>query len=210
MKTLLHESGHAVHTFLCRDEMLSSYRGTTAEFAETASMSMELFGGEYLDEIYDEEDARRVRVDKLESLINLFPWVAKVDRFQHEIYQEPPSADTRRETWHQLNDRFAGIVDWSGYEDYRDYSWHSQLHVFQYPFYYVEYGIAQLAAVQLWQRFLEDKQQALDDYKRALSLGGSRPLPELFEEAGLEFDFSERTIEPIAEFLDEQIDRLFE
>lgn len=208
VKTLLHESGHAVHTFLCRDEMLSTYRETTAEFAETASMSMELFGGEYLDEIYSEVDARRVRVDKLESLINLFPWVARVDRFQHEIYQAPPSADRRREVWRRLNDRFAGIVDWSGYEDYRNHSWHSQLHVFQYPFYYVEYGIAQLAAVQLWQRFLADKQQALDDYKNALSLGGSRPLPELFEAADLDFDFSAQTIEPIAEFLDDQIDRL--
>ena len=139
----------------------------------------------------------------------ILPWIATVDAFQHWIYRNPNHTRAERQAaWKDLLERFGGIVDYSGYEEARDHSWHRQLHIFLYPFYYIEYGIAQLGALQIWQRSLSNRAGAVADYKKALALGGSRPLPELFAAAGIRFDFSEQLIGPLMETLGRELEKL--
>jgi len=198
VETILHEAGHAFHALATQEEDLYPYRNAPIEFCEVASMSMELLGNEYIEEFYPAAEANRARRTHLENIIGFFPWMATVDAFQHWIYTHP--AHTRAEraaAWVGLMDRFGGSVDWTGYEQNRAYLWQRQLHIFLYPFYYVEYGIAQLGALQVWANSKHDKVKALADYKKALTLGGSRPLPELFAAAGCRFDFSSQTIKPL-------------
>src|SRR5262249_31809365 len=155
------------------------------EFCEVASMSMELLGNEYLDAFYSKEDTQRARREHLEGVIEVFPWIATVDAFQHWIYTHPGHTDAERKSaWLALMDRFGGDVDWTGYEEARANLWHRQLHIFIHPFYYVEYGIAQLGALQVWNNSKRNKAEALRQYQAGLALGGSRPLPELFGAAG--------------------------
>jgi len=209
VETLLHEAGHAFHALATKDEDLHAYRSSPIEFAEVASMSMELLGGEFIDAYYDPADARRARVKHLEGIIEVFPWIATVDAFQHWIYTHPGHTGAERaEAWLALLDRFAGDVDWSGHEEARRYSWHRQLHIFLHPFYYIEYGIAQLGALQVWANSKQDRRRAVADYRAGLALGGSRPLPELFERAGCRFDFSAETVRPLAAMLRTELDRL--
>jgi oligoendopeptidase F len=200
VEVMLHESGHAFHALAAREQPLHAYRGAPIEFCEVASMGMELLAAPHLDIFYNAEDARRARRDHLEGIIKFFPWMAAVDAFQHWIYMHP--AHTRAERaayWSGLMDRFGGIEDYAGYEQARAHLWHRQLHIFEIPFYYVEYGIAQLGALQLWQASRRDLPAALDAYLAGLSLGGLRPLPELFAAAGLTFDFTDQTIAPLME-----------
>ena len=172
-------------------------------------MSMELLGNEFLEEFYSPADANRARITHLEGIVKFFPWMATVDAFQHWIYTHPGHTRAERTAaWLDLMKRFGGTVDWSGYEATRANLWHRQLHIFLYPFYYVEYGIAQLGALQLWQNSRKDLKKALADYRHALSLGGSRPLPELFKAAGIRFDFSEGTIRPLIEAVKQEYERL--
>lgn len=195
--TLLHEAGHAFHTILCRDEPLHMYREPPTEFAEVASMGMELLALPFLDVFYpDWEDRRRSLEDHLYGIVRLLSWVATIDAFQHWIYTHPGhSRAERHEAWVEIFQRYCGLEDWSGYEEVLEHEWHRQLHLFLAPFYYIEYGIAQLGALGLWERAKKDQEKALSDYRRALSLGGTRPLPELFAAAGLPFDFGP---EPLA------------
>lgn len=209
VETILHEAGHAFHALAMRDEELFAYRYAPLEFAEVASMSMELLGSEFIEEFYSAADARRARRTHLEDTIGLFPWISTVDAFQHWIYTHPGhTRDERRKAWLELMDRFGGDVDWSGFEMARANLWHRQLHIFLHPFYYIEYGIAQIGALQVWANSKRDKAQALGDYKMALTLGGSRPLPELFAAAGGQFEFSEKTIQPLAIMLREELGKL--
>ena len=172
------------------------------EFCEVASMSMELLGAKQLDAFYNQADADRSYRQLLEGIVLILPWIAQVDAFQHTIYaHDEPCRDRRREDWKALTERFGGDVDWSGIEDVRDHSWHRQLHIFLYPFYYIEYGIAQLGALQVWKQFQDTPQKAVEAYKHALSLGGSRTLPDLFAAAGAKFDFSADTIRPLMELI---------
>jgi oligoendopeptidase F len=215
VETLLHEAGHAFHAQATRAEDLYAYRNAPIEFCEVASMSMELLGNEFLEEFYPllaeghhgasqsgvparSAEANRARKTHLENIILFFPWMATVDAFQHWIYTHPGhSRAERRTAYLQLMDRFGGDVDWSGLEEARAYWWHKQLHIFLYPFYYVEYGIAQLGALQVWANSKADKAKAIGDYKKALALGGSRPLPELFAAAGCRFQFDAKTLKPL-------------
>lgn len=198
VETILHEAGHAFHALATRPEELYAYRDAPIEFCEVASMSMELLGNEFIENFYAAPEAKRARHDHLEGIMKIFPWIATVDAFQHWVYSHPGHSRTERKAaWEQLMDRFGGTVDWSGYEKARAYMWHRQLHIFLHPFYYVEYGIAQLGALQVWANSKRDKSKALADYKRALALGGSRPLPELFSTAGCKFEFSQSTIKPL-------------
>jgi len=198
--TLLHEGGHAFHTYEFRREPLVDYRGSPMEFAEVASMSMELLGMPYINEFYSEEDAKRAATQHLEGIVGLLPWIATIDAFQHWLYLNPDhTREERRKFWLSLMDRFGGIVDWTGFEEQRAYGWHRQLHIFLHPLYYIEYGIAQLGALQVWLRAKKDRRAAIKDYLKALSLGASTTLPKLFEAAGIRFDFSRDTIEPLAE-----------
>jgi oligoendopeptidase F len=209
VETILHEAGHAFHSLATQREDFLAYRSAPIEFCEVASMSMELLGNEYIETFYKPDDAKRARREHLEGIIEVFPWIATVDAFQHWIYTHPGhTRDERRAAWMGLMDRFGAKVDWSGFEDARGYLWHRQLHIFLYPFYYIEYGIAQLGALQVWANSKKDKSKALRDYQSALALGGSKPLPELFSAAGCRFDFSAATVEPLAKLVQTELTKL--
>jgi oligoendopeptidase F len=209
VETMLHEAGHAFHAQATRDEDLYAYRGAPIEFCEVASMSMELLGIEFLEQFYSAADANRARKTHLEGIIGFFPWMATVDAFQHWIYTHPGHIRAERKAAYlQILDRFGGGVDWSGLEEARAHSWHRQLHIFIHPFYYVEYGIAQLGALQVWANSKANKVKALADYKTALGLGGSRPLPELFAAAGCKFQFDAATIKPLIQLAGNELKNL--
>jgi len=208
VRTLLHEGGHAFHTWACRNEPLLPYRHYPTEFAEVASMGMECLALAHVAEFYGEE-SNRARKRFFSEMINFFPWMARVDAFQHYVYTHVGhDADRREREWVKLTRRFSPHVDWSGLEPYDRHSWQRKLHFFEVPFYYVEYGIAQLGALQVWLNARKDYEHAVALYRNGLALGGSRPLPELFEAAGLRFDFSERTLRPLIDAVMEEIARL--
>ena len=209
VETILHEAGHAFHALATCEEDLYPYRSAPIEFCEVASMSMELLGNEFIEEFYPAADANRARRVHLEGVVGVFPWIATVDAFQHWIYTHPDHTRAeRRKEWLELMGRFGGDVDWSGHDAARANLWHRQLHIFLHPFYYIEYGIAQLGALQVWANSKRDKAKALGDYKKSLALGGSRPLPELFSAAGCKFEFSAKTIRPIAKLLRDELAKL--
>lgn len=198
--TLLHEAGHAFHALAAREQRLGGYRGSPIEFCEVASMAMELMAAPHLEEFYAKDEADRARRQHLEGIIAFFPWMATVDAFQHWLYTHPGhSREERRAHWLSLMDRFGGIEDYAGYEAICGYVWHRQLHIFIHAFYYVEYGIAQLGALQMWRHARTNPANAVDLYLRGLSLGGSKPLPDLFSAAGLKFDFGAETIQPLVD-----------
>ncbi|MEY2410172.1 MAG: oligoendopeptidase [Verrucomicrobiota bacterium] len=200
--TMLHEFGHAYHALASRHDPLVSYRSAPIEFCEVASMSMELLGADFIGEFYPPADAARARRKTLEAIIGFFPWMATVDGFQHWLYTHPGhTRDERKEAWLAIARRFGGIVDWSGFDQARANLWHRQLHIYQYPFYYVEYGIAQLGALQVWANWRRDRPSALQAYKSGLALGGARPLPELFTAAGCRFDFSAGSLRPLMQLV---------
>jgi oligoendopeptidase F len=209
VETILHEAGHAFHALASRDEDLYAYRSAPIEFCEVASMSMELLGNEYLEQFYEPPEAQRARRTHLEGIMNIFPWIAAVDAFQHWIYTHPGHARSERAAaWIGLMDRFGGEVDWSGYEEARAHLWHRQLHIFIHAFYYIEYGIAQLGALQVWANSRRNKAKALARYQNALALGGSQPLPDLFEASGCKFEFSRSTIGPLVDLVRTELARL--
>ena len=209
VETLLHEAGHAFHAMASQNEPLHSYRHAPIEFCEVASMTMELLGSEFLEEFYNEEEARRARIAHLEGIVFVFPWIATVDAFQHWLYLNPNhSIEERDKAWSNLIDRFGGNVDWTNYESAKAKLWHKQLHIFLHPFYYIEYGIAQLGALQVWANSKNNSSKALADYKAALALGGSRPLPKLFEHCNIRFDLSRNTVAPMADLLRKELNTL--
>ena len=209
VETILHEAGHAFHAQATRGEDLYPYRSAPIEFCEVASMAMELLGNEFIEEFYAPAEAARARKTHLEGIIGFFPWMAVVDAFQHWIYKHPGHTRAERKAAYlALMNRFGGDVDHSGFEEVRAHSWHRQLHIFLYPFYYVEYGIAQLGALQVWANSKANKTQALGDYKKALTLGGSRPLPELFSAAGCKLEFSAATIKPLIQLAGAELKKL--
>lgn len=197
VRTLIHEAGHAFHSMLCVDEPLVHYRHSPIEFAEVASMSMELLTMDYWDEFYsNEDDLRRAKREQFEGIVTILPWVATIDAFQHWIYLNPDHTQSdRTHAWLRISGDFGHDVNWEGLESTRESMWQRQGHLFGVPFYYIEYGIAQLGALQLWLIAREQGlERAIEAYRAALSLGGAKPLPELFEAAGLTFDFGPATI----------------
>jgi len=209
VETMLHEAGHAFHALATQNESIYPYRYAPIEFCEVASMSMELLGNEYLEEFYATPEANRARRTHLEGIVKFFPWMATVDAFQHWIYTHPGhSRAERTAAWLELMDRFGGLVDWSGHERALANLWHRQLYIFLHPFYYVEYGIAQLGALQVWANSKRDKAGALRAYQQALALGGSRPLPELFGAAGCRLEFTAQTIKPLVELVRAELGKL--
>lgn len=198
--TLLHESGHSFHQFALAGQPIFPYRDVPAEFAEVASMSMELIGMSNLKPFYgdDKEAIERSTLGELEDVVWLFPWVASVDSFQHRLYNYPThTAEDRSDIWDEIMDRYDAGVDYTGLEAVRRNLWQKQLHIFECPFYYIEYGIAQIGALQVWANFKKDPKKAIDDLFKAESLGSSRPVKELFEAANIKFDFSPKTLEPL-------------
>jgi oligoendopeptidase F len=210
MRTILHESGHAFHTFATRNLPLHFHnRGESAppEFAEVASMSMELLGGEHVEgTFYTPDDAARSKHEHLESIARLLPWIATIDAFQHWVYTNPDRTyEERDEFWARLRARFGGGESWDGYEKTQRSYWQRQGHLFTAPFYYIEYGIAQLGALGIWTQYRKDPKASIAAYKRALALGGSRTLPELFEAAGLPFDFGPNIVQSYARELSNEL-----
>jgi oligoendopeptidase F len=207
VETLLHEGGHAFHCLAAAQEDLIFLRSAPMEFCEVASMSMELLGADHFDVFYPAAaDAARAKRSLLEGIIKFLPWMATIDGFQHWLYTHPGhSREQRTAHWLGLLDRFSSKLDWSGYEQFRASSWQRQLHLFHAPFYYIEYGIAQLGALQLWVKSRQDPHRAIANYRAALRLGGTRSLPELFGAAGIVFDFSERTLRPLMDAIGEEL-----
>ena len=191
LETMIHESGHAFHSLYCGHLELIDERDYPIEFAEVASMSMELLTQPGWSIFYEEqEDADRAKISHLEGVIFLLPWIATIDAFQHWIYANPEhTRDERKLQWISLRERFGSVMDWEGNEDFRELSWQQQGHLFGVPFYYVEYGIAQLGALQLWQTHRKNPKKALKDYSNAMELGNTKTLPDLFAAAELELGF---------------------
>ena len=210
VRTLLHEAGHAFHALACADEAIVDYRHAPMEFCEVASMSMELLGGEYLSEFYNPKEVQRSNREHLEGIIQTLAWVANIDAFQHWLYEHPQhTSDERRQAWNAFYMQFGGkFIDWSDLTEIKNYLWHRQLHIFEVPFYYIEYGIAQLGALQVWLNNRRNPKKALADYKHGLSLGGSRPVRELYSAAGISFDFSEDIINPLVEAVAQEWEKL--
>ncbi len=209
--TMLHEAGHAFHSFFAASEPLLAYRSAPMEFCEVASMSMELLAMPHLAHFYqDPADLARARRQQLERSISILPWIAQIDAFQFWLYKNPThTRDQRRQAWLALDARFGAAVNWQGIEPARASLWHRQSHIFGVPFYYIEYGIAQLGALQLWLISLEQGEKAaIDAYARAMSLGGTRPLPDLFAAAGLTFDFGPSAVKRLVNRVESELAKL--
>ena len=215
VQTLLHEGGHAFHVFETRNLLYNQQLEVAMEFAEVASMGMELLASPYLVKqqggFYSQKEAARARIEHLEGAILFWPYMAVVDAFQHWVYENPAQAsdpancDTQ---WAQLWERFMCGVDWSGLEQEMTTGWQRKLHIFQAPFYYVEYGLAQLGAMQVWRNALADQTAAVAAYRKALSLGGTVPLPQLFDAAGARFAFDVDTLGAAVELAESAIEKL--
>lgn len=202
--TMMHEGGHAVHSFLSHPLSLSSFKEYPMEIAELASMSMELFTMEHWDVFFNnEQELQRAQLEEMERVISVLPWIATIDKYQHWIYTNPGHTVAQREqAWLEILNEFStGVTDWSGFEEYRTNFWQKQLHLFEVPFYYIEYGIAQLGAIAMWRQYRQNKEQALDNYMNALSLGYTKTLKELYATAGIKFDFSPAYIKELADFV---------
>jgi oligoendopeptidase F len=209
--TMIHEGGHAVHSFLTKDLALTAYKSFPSEVAELASMSMELLSMKYWEEFYQNKDElKRARKEHLESIIMVLPWVATIDAFQHWIYENPKHSQLeRKDQWNELGERFGtGLTNWSGYEDARDYAWHKQLHLFEVPFYYIEYGFSQLGALGVWKNSLADEKTAIKQYKEGLSLGYTKDIKSIYSSAGVKFDFSEGYIKELSEMIVSQLKQI--
>ncbi|MBP7554628.1 MAG: M3 family oligoendopeptidase [Chitinophagaceae bacterium] len=209
--TMVHEGGHAIHSFLAHELELNGFKEYPTEIAEVASMSMELFSMNQWDVFFNnKEELKRAKEQQLERVITIFPWIATIDKFQHWIYENPAhTVEQRTAKWMEILQEFTSPeIDFSGLDAYRQYSWQRQLHLFEVPFYYIEYGIAQLGAIGLWQQYKQNPAKAVDNYLTALSLGGTRTLPELFEAAGLRFDFSPAHISGLMQFVKQELDAL--
>lgn len=209
--TIVHEGGHAVHSFLSHNLELCSFKEAPTEMAEVASMSMELLSMDHWDVFFNnKEELKRAKEQQLERVITLFPWIATIDKFQHWVYENPDHTEEERaEAWMRILNEFSSdAIDFSGLDEYRRYSWQRQLHLYEVPFYYIEYGIAQLGAIGLWKEFKENPKQALDNYVNSLSLGGTKTLPELYKAAGLKFDFSSQPIKELMQFVKKEMDLL--
>ena len=209
LETMVHEAGHAFHSIYADDLPLIDYRNAPLEFCEVAAMSMELLTHDFLDEFYSEEDAQRAVREHLEGIVSILAWIATIDAFQHWVYTNPNHSRAERHAkWLELGDRYGSVLDWSGFEDWRNVGWQRQLHLFSYPFYYIEYGIAQLGALQMWLQYKESPEMALSNYAKSMRLGGSRPLPNLFEAGGMSFDLGRSTVEGLIDAVRDELAKL--
>jgi oligoendopeptidase F len=206
--TMVHESGHAVHSFLAHPLALNGFKEYPTEMAEVASMAMELFTMDHWHVFFtNEQDLKRAKRHHLERVITIFPWIATIDKFQHWIYENANhTVQERTEAWMNiLNEFSSSAINYSGLMPYRNIGWQRQLHLFEVPFYYIEYGIAQLGAIGMWMQYKQDKEKAISNYIHALSLGGTKTLPDLYKAAGLSFDFSPEKIKTLMDFVRQEL-----
>ena len=209
--TMVHEGGHAIHSFLAHELELTGFKEYPTEIAEVASMSMELFSMNHWHVFFDNnEELTRAKEQQLERVITIFPWIATIDKFQHWIYENPAHTEAERaDQWQLILEEFSSpVIDFSGLDEYRRFAWQRQLHLFEVPFYYIEYGIAQLGAIGLWQQYKQNPESAIKNYMAALQLGGTKPLPDLFKAAGLKFDLSPNHISGLMNFVKNELDSL--
>jgi oligoendopeptidase F len=206
--TMVHEGGHAIHSFLSRDLKLNDFKNVPSEVAELASMSMELISMQHWQVFFNQPaDLKRARMEQLDDILRTLPWVAAIDKFQHWMYSNPEhNAAQRQQAWIDIYNEFGGKhTNWSGYEANKAYMWQKQLHLFEVPFYYIEYGFAQLGAIAMWRNYLQNGQQAINQYKSALSLGYTKSIGEIYHTAGIKFDFSEGWIAELSQFVKAQM-----
>lgn len=211
LTTMVHEGGHAVHTFISSTLELNDFKHLPSEVAELASMSMELISMDKWDVFFDNpEDLKRAKKDQLKDVLKTLPWVAVVDQFQHWIYTNPEhTTNERAEAWKRIFEPFGNnFTDWSEHPEALENLWQKQLHIFEVPFYYVEYGIAQLGAIAVWKNYKNDPAKGLKDYLEALKLGYTKTIKEIYETAGIEFNFSVSYVKELAEFVQEELQKL--
>jgi len=211
MRTLLHECGHAVHSYLTRDLPLSFTRRVPSEVAELAAMSMELLTMDHWGLFFDnKEDLRRARLQQLENVLKVLPWIATIDKFQHWLYTNiDHTKEERKENWLKIFRQFnTPLIDHTGLEEYAAHLWHKQLHLFEVPFYYIEYGMAQLGAIAIWKHYRKQPARTVEQYKSALRLGYTRNISDIYKTAGIEFNFSREYIHELGQFIKEEIDDL--
>ncbi len=213
LRTLMHESGHAVHSYLARGYKLKSAKLMPSEVAELAAMTMELLSMEHWDVFFeDEQELKRAHVYQLEYILKVLPWIATIDKFQHWVYTNPlHSREERKENWKRIFREFnSSYVDHSGLEKYLDHLWHKQLHIFEVPFYYIEYGMAQLGAIAIWKRYREDPAGTVQSYTNALKLGYTKTIGEIYSTAGIAFDFSRECVGQLGQFVKKELDTLLD
>ena len=211
LRTFMHESGHAIHFFLTRDYPLLFDRKFTFEVAELAAMTMELLSMDHWHLFFSNEaDLRRAKITQLEHVLKVLPWIATIDQFQHWLYTHPNhTQEERRAKWTESFHAFTpGVLDYSGLEQYIENLWHKQLHLFEVPFYYIEYGFAQLGAIALWRQYRENPEQAVAAFTRAMRLGNTRSIREIYAEAGIRFDFSQEYVRDLGTFVREEMENL--
>ena len=208
VETLVHEAGHAIHSFLMAPLSLNAFKNTPSEVAELASMSMELLSMEGWQHYFDSpEDLQRAKMEQIEGVINTLPWIATVDAFQHWIYENPNhNREDRMNAWNQIQERFGtGLVDYTELEFAKNHAWHRQLHIFEVPFYYIEYGIAQLGAIGIWKNYVEkSREEALAGYTNFMKLGYTQSIPDIYSAAGVRFDFSPQYVSSLLNFVESQ------
>ncbi|MCB9335927.1 MAG: M3 family oligoendopeptidase [Flavobacteriales bacterium] len=206
--TMVHEGGHAVHSFLSRDLELTGFKDAPSEVAELASMSMELLTMDYWDEFYsDAEELKRAKKEQLEKALETLPWVAAIDKFQHWVYENPThTVEERYATWNSIMKTFgSNVVDWSANENALSTLWQKQLHLYEVPFYYIEYGMAQLGAIAVWRNYKQNPNKAIDQYIDALKLGYTKSIGEIYKTAGIEFNFTASYVKELVEFVKEEL-----
>ncbi len=211
LTTMVHEGGHAIHTFITSDLELNDFKHTPSEVAELASMSMELISMDHWDVYFDKpEELKRAKKDQLKDVLKTLPWVAVVDQFQHWIYTNPEhTSEQRAQAWKNSIKTFGNnFADWSEHEYALENLWQKQLHIFEVPFYYIEYGIAQLGAIAVWKNYKKDPKTGLSKYLDALKLGYTKTIKEIYETAGIEFNFSAAYVKELADFIKSELQKL--
>ena len=204
----IHEGGHAVHSFYTKDMDLAAFKSTPSEVAELASMSMELISMEHWNVFFDnEEDLKRARIEQLHGVLSTLPWVAMVDEFQHWLYENKDHSHLERHNqWIKITERYGtNCIDWTGYEEQQKTSWQRQRHIYEVPFYYIEYGMAQLGAIAVWRNYKLSPERALDAFDSALQLGYTKTIGEIYVQAGIQFDFSPSYVKELATFVKQQL-----
>jgi len=207
--TMVHEGGHAIHSFLCKDLELVDFKSPPSEIAELASMSMELISMEHWQAFFDNtEDLKRAKRQQLESVMDTLPWIAAIDKFQHWIYLNPKhSVKARYEEWTNIMKDFGSdVINYTGLEANLKRRWQVQLHLYEVPFYYIEYGFAQLGAIAMWRNYKTSAKKTIDQYKAALSLGYTKTIPEVYQAAGIKFDFSPEYVKELMDFVKMEYD----
>lgn len=211
MTTIMHEGGHAIHNFLTKDLELNDFKSPPMEVAELASMAMELISMDQWQIFFpNEEELKRAKREQLEDIIETLPWVATIDKFQHWIYENPShTPEERKKNWNRIVDQFTDTAtDWIGLQENKDYVWQKQLHLYEVPFYYIEYGMAQLGAIAVWRNYKLDKKKGLEGYMNALKLGYTKSIPEIYKAANIKFDFSKAYIKELMDFVRGELSKI--